>query len=145
MKEIQIPFYKFIITGILILFSIIHFHKYLNLNIVRGNTKSIIASLDKEKVGVQYSKNEIEAIGEVIKKCEQTNKEKSNIYFTGEKSDIIGHGVSDKAYIVRGVFRKYVYGYRRADLTEGLFYKKGLDKKYNLIDIDHPEECRSSD
>jgi len=143
MKEIHMPFYKFIITGILILYSVVHFHKYLIPNIVKGNTKSIIASLDKEKVGVQYSKNDIDALRKIIMECEQSSEGKPNMYFTEEKSSVTG-GVGDKAYIIRGVFRKYVYGYRRTDLTEGHFYKRGLDKKYNLIDIDHPEEFRPS-
>jgi hypothetical protein len=54
MKEIHIPLYKLIIILILILFSIVSFHKYFSLQYTIRNTKSIIASLDKEKVGVRY-------------------------------------------------------------------------------------------
>jgi len=54
MKEIHIPLYKLIVLLILILFSIVSFHKYFSLQYTIRNTKSIIASLDKEKVGVRY-------------------------------------------------------------------------------------------
>lgn len=103
------------------------------------NVKSIMNSLDEKKVGVQYSKDYIEAIGQAIKKCEQSNKGKPNIYFTNGPS-IIG-GVGDKAYIIRGVYRKYVLGDRRSQFPNELFFQWGLDTKYNLIDIDHPEKC----
>lgn len=56
MKEIHIPLYKLIIILILILFSIASFHKYFSLKYTITNTKSIITSLDKEKVGVRYQK-----------------------------------------------------------------------------------------
>lgn len=130
-----------VIAGIVILLFIEYFPgKIISFKTTMLNAKSIVASLDRENVGVQYSKNDIDAIGEVVKECDQTNKGKPNIYFTKETS-IIG-GAGDRAYIIRGVFRKYVYGLRRGCLTKDSFYKRGLDKKYNLIDIDHPEECR---
>ena len=99
------------------------------------NAKSIINSLDKDKVGVQYSEKDIAAIGEMVKKCEETHKEKPNLYFTGETNSITG-GVGDKAYIIRGVFRKNVFGARRKVFTKQKFYQLNLDKKFNLIDID---------
>jgi len=99
------------------------------------NAKSIINSLDKKKVGVQYSEKDIEAIGEMVKKCEETHKGKPNLYFTSETNSITG-GVGYKAYIIRGVFRKRVFGHRRKVVTKQMFYQRNLDKKFNLIDID---------
>ena len=139
-KEIQITFYKLVISILLLIFSIVSFHKYLYPDAVIRYSKSIISSIDNRKVGVQYSKSDMAAIGEIIKRCEAVYKEKPNIYFTGQKSHVTG-GAGDKAYIIRGVYRKYVYGYRRGYLTKESFYKKRLDKKYNLIDIDQPEVC----
>ena len=151
-KEIEVPiFYKFAIifitAGIVVFFSIVYLRQYYPYRTVRGNIISIVNSLDRKKVGVQYSKDDINSLGEKIKKCEQSNNGKTNIYYTGETS-FVTTGVGGKAYIVRGVFRKYVYasrGYSMKDffiapLTKDSFFNQGLDKKYTLIDIDHCEQ-----
>jgi len=53
MKEIHISSYKIVITVVLILFSIVHFHKYFIPYHTILNAKSIINSLDKTKVGMR--------------------------------------------------------------------------------------------
>lgn len=140
MKDINIPLYKFVIIAALVITSIFYFRKYIFHDTFILNTKSIVNSLYKEKIGVQYAKKDMDAIGDLIRQCEQIDQGKPNMYFTGEISAITG-GVGDKAYIIRGVFRKYVYGSRRKNITIDSFYKNGLDKTYNLIDIDHPDAC----
>jgi hypothetical protein len=155
MKEIEVPsFYKFAIifitTGFTVFLLVIYLRQYYPYRTVRGNIISIVNSLNRKKVGVQYSEDDINSLGEKIKKCEQSNKGKTNIYYIREISFTTG-GAGGKAYIIRGVFRKYVYVNRRysvkdffiAPLTKDSFFKLGLDKKYNLIDIDNYEqECK---
>jgi len=158
MKELKVPpFYKFaimfIVAGVIVFLSVMYLRQYYPYKIVKRNIISIINSLDRDKVGIQYSKNDINLLREKIMNCEQSKKGKPNIYFT-EETSFITAGAGGKAYIIRGVFRKYVYAYRRygmqdfftiAPLTKDSFFNQGLDKTYNLIDIDssdYEQNCK---
>lgn len=102
------------------------------------NTKSIINSLNRNKVGIQYSQECINQIGELIAKYDHsTVAGKSNILYIPRMS-IIG-GADNLSYIIRGVYGKYVYAYRRQCATKESFLNSDLDKKYNLIELDLKE------
>jgi hypothetical protein len=141
-KEIEIPKAKFIgifAAACIVIFILIHqFRPYVWSGALKGNFNSIINSVDKGKVGVQYSQAEITQIGKIIEEHERvsTVKDKKNIYFIPDSS-MIGWA-PDAAYIVRGVYGKYVYTYRRERLSQESFYQWGFNKTYNLIELDLP-------
>jgi hypothetical protein len=141
-KEIEIPKAKFIgifAAACIVIFILIHqFRPYVWSGALKGNFNSIINSVDKGKVGVQYSQAEITQIGKIIEEHERvsTVKDKKNRYFSPDSS-MIGWA-PDAAYIVRGVYGKYVYTYRRERLSQESFYQWGFNKTYNLIELDLP-------
>lgn len=125
----RISLYKVIFANALIIILIILSSHYLLFNTVYGNVKSIIISLDRDKVGVQYSKDDIDVLREIIMSHDGQNKGKPDIYYIR----------GDLAYLVRGIFRKYAYAGRLSHLPKQSFFDSGLDKKYNLIDVALPE------
>lgn len=75
-------------------------------------------------------KNDITLLREVFTKYEQSQEAvKPNIYYIR----------GDMAYIVRGIFRKYVYTKRLSRLPKYEFFDSGLQRKYNLVDVQLPE------
>lgn len=119
-------------ANIAIVLILIFSSKYFFYGALFKNAKSIIASIDNSRVGFQYAAEDIDKLKEIILKYEIAKGEKPNIYLVR----------GDLGPVVRGVMRKYVYmGDRRLPLpTRDSFFKKGLDKKYNLIDITLPPD-----
>jgi len=105
--------------------------KYIFWGALYKNTGSILLSLDKSSVGIQYSEKDIAALKEIIMKHGPAQGAKPNIY----------HIRGDLAPVIRGVFRRYVYMRNRTESppAKESFKAEGLDRKYNLIDVNLPE------
>lgn len=116
-------------TAVILVF--IFLSKYIFWGALYKNTESILLSLDKSRVGVQYSGKDLAALKEIVMRSEAVQGPKLNIY------SIRG----DLAPIVRGVFRKYVYMHDRRESPPGRasFVAEGLDGKYGLVEIKLPE------
>jgi hypothetical protein len=125
-KEREESFHRIVIFNALTVILVIILSHYFFTNTLSRNARSILISLDGKKVGVQYSKEDTETLRTIIKSHDKKIEGKPNIYYTR----------GDLAYLVRGIFRKYVYSSRLE-----LWSKKSFaDQKYNLIDVAVPED-----
>ena len=125
-EAILYPFLIHIATIIIFLFlSHIIFYQSFYLN-----ARSITQLTDSNKVGLQYSRDDIEKLAKVVHQNDVPEYGMSNIFYIR----------GDMAPLLRTVLRKNVYADRRYLWPKATFYEKGLDKKYRLIEIDLPDD-----
>jgi hypothetical protein len=99
------------------------------------NANSIIQLTNPYKVGLQYSKNDLEQLTTIIRQNDILADGRINMFYIR----------GDMAPILRTVLRKYVYADRRYLWPKATFFEKGLNKKYRLIDIDLPDDFPKND
>jgi hypothetical protein len=92
------------------------------------NTLSVIQLLDANKVGLQYSKSDLNTLADIVRQQDISIEGKTNIFYIR----------GDMAPILRTVFRKYVYADRRYLQPKASFYEKSFAKQYHLVDIELP-------
>lgn len=99
------------------------------------NASSIANLTDKNKVGLQYSQDDMEKLAMIIRQNDTPTDGRTNMFYIR----------GDMAPILRTVLRKYVYADRRYLWPKATFFEKGLNQKYRLIDIDLPDDFPKND
>jgi hypothetical protein len=120
------------IVNILVIVGVFLLSKYVFYQALSGNVQSIISSIDSHKVGIQYSREDIRKLEDIIVNHEKsfTNKGKPNLLYM--RSDL---GIIAKAVYGRDVYMTKV---RAPRLTMESFYGRKLDTRYHLIDVNVP-------
>ena len=121
-----------ITANIIVIISMSLISKYVFYQAFYGNGQSLISSLDINKVGVQYSSEDIKKLSNIIQDHERrfAQKDRPNLLYM--RSDL---GIIAKAVYGRDVYMTKV---RMPYLTMESFYDRKLDQRYNLIDVDAP-------
>lgn len=121
-----------ITANIILIISVFLISKYVSYQAFYGNVQSLISSLDTNKVGVQYSSEEIKMLSNIIKDHERRfmQKDKPNLLYI--RNDL---GIIAKAVYGRDVYMAKV---RMPQFTIESFYHQKLDKRYHLIDVNVP-------
>jgi len=121
-----------ITANIIVIISVSMISKYVFYQAFYGNVQSLISSLDINKVGVQYSSEDIKKLSNIIQDHERrfAQKDRPNLLYM--RSDL---GIIAKAVYGRDVYMTKV---RMPYLTMESFYDRKLDQRYNLIDVDAP-------
>jgi hypothetical protein len=119
-------------VNIILIISVFLISKYFFHQAFSGNVQSLVSSLDNNKVGIQYSREDIQILSNIIQDHERrfAQKDKPNLLYM--RSDL---GIIAKAVYGRDVYMAKV---RMPYLTMESFYNRKLDKRYNLIDVDVP-------
>jgi len=100
---------------------------YLN-RTLSGNMLSLYNSFFKNRVGLQYSEDDLALLRRTIE-IETKNIEKRNVML---------YLRSDLATLARALFGYYVYSHRRIFIPMHKFYTNHMDKKYTLFPITLP-------
>lgn len=121
-----------ITVNIILIIGVFLISKYVSYHAFYGNVQSLISSFDINKVGVQYSMEEINKLLNIIQKHEKNYAQKDRPNLLYIRSDL---GILAKAVYGRDVYMAKV---RMPQLTIESFYNRNLDKRYNLIDVNVP-------
>jgi hypothetical protein len=121
-----------ITANIIVIISVFLISKYVSYQAFYGNVQSLISSLDTNKVGVQYSSEDIKILSNIIQDHERrfAQKDRPNLLYM--RSDL---GIIAKAVYGKDVYMRKV---RAPRLTLESFYSRKLDYRYNLIDVNVP-------
>lgn len=121
-----------ITANIIVIISVFLISKYVSYQAFYGNVQSLISSFDTNKVGVQYSSEDIKILSNIIQDHERRFAQK-------DKPDLL-YMRSDLGIIAKAVYGKDVYmtKVRAPRLTMESFYSRKLDYRYNLIDVNVP-------
>jgi hypothetical protein len=121
-----------ITANIIVIICVFLISKYVSYQAFYGNVQSLISSLDTNKVGIQYSREDIKKLSDIIQDHERrfAQKDRPNLLYM--RSDL---GIIAKAVFGRDVYMAKV---RMPQLTMESFYNQKLDKRYHLIDVNVP-------
>ena len=100
--------------------------KGLMTGVLYENTRSILNALNPDKVGPYYTREDVARLDALISQKKNPDPAKPAIYYIR----------GDLAYLVRGCLRRYVYTSRLHKPTRESFFEAGLNRRYQLIDID---------
>ena len=93
-----------------------------------GNVESLWNSVDRQKIGPQYSPQQLEQLEqELNQRTKGHDKKKFLLYVRG-----------DLGTVARALYGYYVYSHRRVFIPMARFYGERLEKKYYLLPIDTP-------
>lgn len=119
-------------ANMILLIGVFLLSKYVFYQAFYGNIQSLVSSFDINKVGIQYSREDINKLFDIIKSHEKNDvqKERPNLLYI--RSDL---GIIAKAIYGRDIYMAKI---RMPQLTIESFYNQKLDRRYHLIDVDVP-------
>ena len=100
-----------------------------------GNISSLMDSFSKQKIGLQYSENDLNRLEQIIKTHlrAEKNQQKNMLYMRG-----------DLSILARALYGYNSFAHRRVSIPMYDFYKREMDKNYNLVPVRVPKDYPKS-
>ena len=108
-------------------------HRFLN-QALSGNIASLIDTFSKDKVGLQYTEDDLIRLEKIIEKhLHPDHQQKSMLYLRGDLSTL-----------ARALWGYNAFTHRRVSIQMYEFYTRDMDKNYDLVPVHVPRDYPKS-